>query len=249
MTSRAVLVTLLFALLSGCVTTSTGPVPASTKERVQTRLDLARGYMENGEFERARPALDRALKLDPKSVEANVLMGLLNESQYDFGLAEKHYRIALASEPRNPQALNNYASFLFSQKRYEESVQFLRLLVQDTEYRARSQAYESLGLAELKVGEVEQAEEAFNHALRLNYAQTRSSLELADLAFTQGEYAAATEFYDAFRTQARQTPRSLCLGMKLAHATGNSDQVASYALALNNLFPDAPETKSCKVAN
>ena len=247
MRSGPVIVVLLSLLSVGCVTTTTGPEPASTQERVQTRLDLARGYMENGEFERARPALERALKLDPRSPEANVLMGLLNESQSDFELAEEHYKIALASDSKNPQALNNYASFLFGQERYSEAVNMLRQLVDISGYRARSQAYENLGLAELKVGEVTEAEAAFRHALRLNSAQSRSSLELADLAYAQGNYAAAISYYDDFRTQARQSARSLCLGLKLAQINGDYDQVASYAMALNNLFPNAPETANCTV--
>jgi len=235
--------------LAGCVTTTTGPEPASNDQRVNARLDLARGYMENGEIDRARPALLRALELNPRSPEANVLMGLLNESQNDYVLAERHYQLALEVEPDNSQALNNYGSFLFARGRYEEAVKVLRRLVEDTDYRARSQAYENLGLAELKIGEVDRAEEALKRAVRLNFAQTRSSLELAELSYSQGKFEAAQEFYDGFRTQARQSPRSLCLGMKLAAKAGNSDQVASYALALNNLFPDSPETANCQVSN
>jgi len=242
---------LLLALLglTGCVTTTTGPEPASNDQRVTARLDLARGYMENGEFDRARPALIRALELNPRSPEANVLMGLLNESQNDYVLAERHYQLALEVEPDNSQALNNYGSFLFARGRYEEAVKVLRRLVKDTDYRARSQAYENLGLAELQIGEVERAEEALKRAIRLNFAQSRSSLELAELAYTQGRYQAAQEYYDGFRTQARQSPRSLCLGMKLAAKSGNTDQMSSYALALNNLFPDSPETANCQVSN
>jgi type IV pilus assembly protein PilF len=243
------LVPVVLVALGGCVTTTTGPEPASTDERVTARLDLARGYMENGEFDRARPALTRALELNPRSPEANTLMGLLNESQNDFVLAERHYRAALDADPDNSQALNNYGSFLFARDRYEESVAVLRRLVGNTEYRARSQAYENLGLAELKIGEVDRAEEAFKRALRLNFAQTRSSLELAELAYGAGDYSMAQEYYDGFRNQARQSPRSLCLGMKLAAKSGNNDQVASYALALNNLFPDAEETSNCQVSN
>jgi type IV pilus assembly protein PilF len=235
--------------LAGCVTTTTGPEPASTEARVTARLDLARGYMENGEFDRARPALIRALELNPRSPEANVLMGLLNESQNDYVLAERHYRLALEVESDNAQALNNYGSFLFGRERYEEAVKVLRKLVENTDYRARSQAYENLGLAELKIGEVSRAEDALKRAIRLNFAQTRSSLELAVLAYEQGNYEAAQGYYDGFRTQARQSPRSLCLGMKLAAKAGNSDQVSSYALALHNLFPDSPETANCQVSN
>lgn len=249
MTRLKLLLLALLLTLSGCVTTTTGPEPATTDERVTARLDLARGYMENGEFDRARPALSRALELNPRSPEANVLMGLLNESQNDFVLAERHYRVALDSDPSNSQALNNYGSFLFARERYEESVQVLRRLVENTDYRARSQAYENLGLAELKIGEVDRAEDAFKRAVRLNFAQTRSSLELAELSYGAGDYLASQDYYDGFRNQARQSPRSLCLGMKLAAKSGNTDQVASYALALNNLFPDADETSNCQVSN
>lgn len=238
---------LLSAVLGGCVTTTTGPTPASDQQRVQARLDLARGYMEAGEFERARPALNRAIAIDPHSVEAHVLLGVVNESESEKALAEKHYRIALDIDPRDPQALNNYGSFLFAEGRYEEAVEKLRLVVEDPNYRARSQAYENLGLAELKIGEVERAKDAFKRALRLNFAQSRSSLEMADLAYVEGDYVTAQEYYDGFRTQARQTPRSLCLGMKLAAKRGDSDRMASYALALNNLYPDSPEAFNCVV--
>jgi Tfp pilus assembly protein PilF len=35
--------------------------------------------------------------------------------------------------------------------------------------------------------------------------------------------------------------------MKLAAKQGDSDRMASYALALNNLFPDSPEAFNCVV--
>ena len=49
----------LTVLLTGCVTESTGglPKPASASDRVQAQLDLARGYLEKGNTERARTSL------------------------------------------------------------------------------------------------------------------------------------------------------------------------------------------------
>jgi type IV pilus assembly protein PilF len=223
------------------------PDPKPAAERAQARIDLARGYLEEGEFDRARPALNTALEIYPRSVEAHVLLALLNESEGENALARQQYRQALKIEPRNSQALNNYGSFLYSRGDYEEAVKVLRLLVKDENYRARSQAYENLGLAELKIGEVERAREAFARALRLNFTQPRASLELADLAYAEGDYRIAQEYYDGFRTQARQTPRTLCLGMKLAGVSGDADRQASYALALSNLFPKSSEAADCPV--
>ena len=183
-------------VLAGCVTSSTGglPDPKSAAERVQARIDLARGYLEEGEFDRARPALNTALEIDPRSVEAHVLLALLNESEGENALARQQYKRALEIEPRNSQALNNYGSFLYSRGNYEEAVKMLRVLVKDENYRARSQAYENLGLAELKIAEVERAREAFARALRLNFSQARASLELADLAHAEGDYLIAQEY-------------------------------------------------------
>tara|TARA_Y100001934_G_scaffold144136_2_gene173109 strand:+ start:3752 stop:4510 length:759 start_codon:yes stop_codon:yes gene_type:complete len=233
----------------GCVTESTGglPEPAENAQRVQAHLDLARGYLENRDLLRARPPLNRALEIDPRSVEAHVLMAVLNQAEDDSELAEEHFASALRIEPSNAQALNNYGTFLYSQGRFEEAVDQLRQLVRDTDYRARSQAYENLGLAELRVGNQAAAKQAFGRSLLLNSRQYRSSLELADLAYAERAFEVAQEHYDNFRTGARPTPRSLCLGMKLAQIASDPDRLASHALALQNLFPDSREAKQCRV--
>jgi type IV pilus assembly protein PilF len=240
----AVLITLV-----GCVTESTGglPDPAPPASRVNAQLDLARGYLEQGNMERARSSLNKALEIDDRSVEAHVLLAVLNAAESEWGIAERHFKTALSIDPNDAMALNNYGSFLFSRGRYEESVRYLSLLVQNTDYRARSQAYENLGLAQLKVDEKEAARDSFNRALQLNFSQPQSSLELAQLAYDDGDIERAGGHFDAFRALAQQNARSLCLGMKIAQAQRDSDRMASYALALHNLFPDSPEASECVV--
>ncbi len=245
-----VLAVTVIAVLSGCVTESTGglPKPASASDRVQAQLDLARGYLEQGSTDRARTSLNKALEIDPRSAEAYTLLGVLNAAEKNDGLAEKNFRTAIGIDPGNAMALNNYASFLYSRKRYDEAVRYLQTLVQDPDYRARSQAYENLGLAELKVNDMQAAKESFNRALQLSFAQPVSNLELAQIAYDEGDIRAAATHYDAFRAQAQQSARSLCLGMKIASRQGNTDKVASYAMAMNNLYPNAKETKECVVS-
>jgi type IV pilus assembly protein PilF len=236
-------------LLSGCVTETTGglPEPADATERVQAQLDLARGYLGNRDYTRARGPLNRALEIDPRSVEAHVLMAVLYQGEDERELAEQHYKLALRYEPNNSQALNNYASFLYREQRYDEALGLLRVLVNDTEYPARSQAYENLGLAELIAGDREAARKAFARALNLNFAQPRSSLELAEMSYSDGAFELAHEYYEAFRVRARQSPRSLCLGMKISEALGDGDQRASYGLALQNLYPESAEAGECEI--
>ena len=87
---------------------------------------------------------------------------------------------------------------------------------------------------------------AFERALSLNPMLAVSTLELSDIAYEDGRLEDAIGYFDDYRQIARQSPRSLCLGMKLGAAVGNADQVASYALALKNLFPDSLEARSCQ---
>lgn len=237
----------IWLVLGGCVTESTGglPDPAPKSERVQAHLDLARGYLAQGDTDRARTPLENALEIDPNSADALVLMGVLYQRDGDTALAEESYKQALRHHPSHPQALNNYGTLLYSEGRYREAVKPLRRLVQNPDYPARAQAYENLGLTELKLNDREQAREAFERSLSLSTVQPRSSLELAYMAFKDGELAAAQGYFDAFRVQARQTPRSLCLGIELARAEGDGNQAASYAMALKNLYPNSLEAQSC----
>jgi type IV pilus assembly protein PilF len=227
-------------LLGGCVTETSGglPAPASADSRVRAQLDLARGYLEQRDLARARLALEKALEIEPREVEAHVLSAVLFHAENEYELAEKHYKTALRLDPDNSQALNNYGTFLYSRGRYEDAIVPLTALVQDTGYRARSQAFESLGFAQLQAGYKEEAEASFTRALELNFRQPGSSLELAQMAYERGEYAKAARRLEEYKVLARQNAQSLCLGLKVATAQGDANQVASYGLALKNLFPE-----------
>lgn len=233
-------------LLSGCVTTTTGGTrPAPKQVQLEAQLDLARGYLEERSWSRARDPLERALAIDARSGEAYALMGVMYQGQNEPELAEEAYRRALRYDPDHPMALNNYGSFLYGRGRYEDALAPLRKLVRDPDYRDRPRAYQSLGLTELKVGNVERAREAFRRALSFDVVLPRSSLELARLAYERGDYSTAGQYYDMFRTRARQTPESLCLGLRLARRGGDQDQVSSLRIALRNLYPDSSEASRC----
>jgi type IV pilus assembly protein PilF len=233
-------------LLAGCVTESTtSRAPASKEVQLQAHLDLARGYLEQGDAVRARDPLERALQIDPRSAEAQTLMGIFYQGQNEPALAERHFKRALQINANHAQTLNNYGTFLYGQGRYQEALVPLRRLTRDPEYRGRAQAFENLGLAELVVGNTREAKDAFERALTFNGQLPRSNLELAQLSFDLGDYEAANRFYDAFRSRARQTPSSLCLGIRIAHQAGDEDRRASYEIALRNLHPDSGEATRC----
>ena len=57
----------------------------------------------------------------------------------------------------------------------------------------------------------------------------------------KGEFADAKRFLDVYSRNARQSARSLWLGIRIERIFGNKDKEASYALALKNLHPYSRE--------
>lgn len=238
---------LVWLAVNACTTTvvgNTGPQKGTRAQRVEAHLALARGYLENGDLERARGPLESALKIDPESSEVHVLLAVLYQAQGEKkDLVEREYRLALQYAPDNAQALNNYGIFLYEGGRYEEARKQFQRAVGNVDYPARAQAYENLGLCLLRLGDVEGAEQAFQRSLRLNATGARANLELSDIYFQAGDYPTAARYYSAFARAAPQGPRSLWLGIQLARALDNQDMAASYALALRNLYPGSDEYK------
>ena len=84
-----------------------------TQQKLQAFLELARGYLEKRDYVNAKRPLEQALKVDPTSAEAHVLMASVYIADGDTQLAEREYKDALRNEPRNAMAQNNYGTFLF----------------------------------------------------------------------------------------------------------------------------------------
>jgi type IV pilus assembly protein PilF len=227
-------------LLGGCMTTDSHS-KGTTPQRLQAYLDLARGYLEQRDYVHARPPLEQALKVDPTSAEAHVLMATVNLAEGDKHLAEREYKEALRYEPRNAMVQNNYGSFLFAEGKYKEAAEHLKVAAEDPKYARRAQAYENLGLTQLKLAKPTDAEQSFLHALMLNAMQPRSAFELAEIYFANGDFVKSKQYFESYNSMARPTSRSLWLGIRLSRVVGDQDQLASLALALKNLFPDSPE--------
>lgn len=73
----------------------------------------------------AQSAAEKALAMDPTLREAHSVLGLLaGTAQYDWELAERHFKAAMAADPVPPLVRVRYALyFLTPQRRFEEAVE------------------------------------------------------------------------------------------------------------------------------
>jgi type IV pilus assembly protein PilF len=119
-------------------------------------------------------------------------------------------------------------------------------VVRDTTYPARPQAFENLGLAALRIREVDAAEAAFQRAVQLNSNQVRSILELSGVSLLKQDIRQAATYYRNYLTilqfyNQAQNARSLWIGIQLALAEGNDTERLLYGAQLETAHRASPE--------
>ncbi|MFK3798688.1 MULTISPECIES: type IV pilus biogenesis/stability protein PilW [unclassified Pseudomonas] len=244
MSLRAALLLCFATLLVGCV--STGNVnPLSTgkgrEEARQAYVQLGLGYLQQGQTERAKAPLKKALELDSSDADANAALALVFQAEAEPKLSDEYYRKALSSRPKDARILNNYGSFLYEQKRYKEAYERFEQAADDNLYAERARVFENLGMTSLMLGNRDVAREHFDKALRLDRQQPRALLEMAELSYEDRHYVPARDYYDRFSQLSEQNARSLLLGTRLAKIYDDRNKAASYGLQLKRLYPGTPE--------
>ncbi len=244
MTLRPALLLLAASLLAGCVTTGNVDPMKTGKGREEARdayVQLGIGYLQQGETERAKVPLKKALELDSSNADAHAALALVFQIEMEPKLADEHFRKAISQRRDDARLLNNYGSFLFEQKRYQEAMERYTQAAQDNLYPERSRVFENLGLTALQLQQREQAKAYFERSLRLNSRQPRALMEMALLSFEDKQFVPARSYYESYLTLAPHDARSLLLGVRLAKVFEERDNAASLGLQLKRLYPGTPE--------
>ncbi len=242
-----VTVCILGVVLQACQTSHSGTVSKKDPEKsVKVRTQLAAEYIRTGDFDAAKRALDQALAVDSRDSTANMLMGVLLQhegSRLNLEKAETYFKRAIAVDSKNAQARNNYGTYLYELKRYNDAIEQFDIAGATLGYDQRFRAYENLGRVYLKLNDTANAEKSFKQALQVNRDSIVSMLELADIYYLQNKTATATSLYEQYVRavgQQNQSARVLWLGIRLARANG--DQMGMQAL-VNQLRAVSPESQ------
>lgn len=244
-------------LLTGCTTTSssfTTPYSTASQDSVsqeynrdkaaETRLSLGLRYLGNGDYEKAKLNLDKALEHQPDSEDVLRGMAWYYEQVNENKLAEEYYQKALKINNKNPSLLNQYGVFLCRNGKLEQSLELFMASAKILTNRDISGTYENAATCNLMAGNQEQAEQYFRRALNHNPEQKDSLLGMAEIEFGKGRFERTRSYLRRFEAVAKHTPRSLWLAVRNAHKMVDLDSLASYGLKLEQLFPDSQETEN-----
>lgn len=234
---------MLVLLMAGCI--SEAPVSNEAQvvpeELLQRQIDLGVGYLRQGDYQRAKEKLNRALEIAPKDPTVHATFGVIFQLEGEPELAERYFKAAIRHDPQSAQSRNSYGAFLFSQKRYQEAVVQLEKASENRFYPNRPTVFENLGVSYNRLGDIEKAEYAFSRAIQLNPEQPRAVLELAAIRFDQQKYVESRELFSRHTRIAPSSAKRLWLCVRLARVFKNNNEEASCGEALEGIFPASPE--------
>jgi type IV pilus assembly protein PilF len=219
---------------------------ANQSKASAVNLQLAVGYLQQGDIDRAKQKLLLAQKQAPNSPDVFDTFGYFYATTGDKDKAMSYYQKALSLSPRNGKILNNYGVYLCKQRQYQKAIDYFSQAVKDPDYLTTGEAYENAGLCALEIPNNALAHDFFTKALENDPNLATSNLELAKMAFTQKNMASAMFYLKRYKVNAQPSSESLWLEIQLANQSGDQDLVASDALLLKEKFPLSSEYQQFK---
>jgi type IV pilus assembly protein PilF len=243
MSLHKLLLTAAIALALGGCGASSAPrtkstQPTARQDAAEVQVKLGRGYMEQGKFETAHEKLERALELDPTSVDGNTLMAVLYERIDRPALAEKHYRRAAELDAEDGSTNNNLGAYLCRLSRFDEADAYFRKALDDPFYATPQAALSNAGVCAVRAGAGDKAEAYFRRSLEINPRDPASLYELALLNFKKGEFMRARAFVERFESGGKPDASMLELAAKIEEQLGDAKAAAKYRDRLKTEFPN-----------
>jgi Flp pilus assembly protein TadD len=184
-------------------------------------VNIGRAALQEGDVDRARTVLERALALSPDLARAHFFYAKVLRAAGNYEGTEQHLRKVIAQYPRDRVALNDLGRTLFLERKYAEAVKVLEgVLAVDPE---DLEAHYNLMLCYKGLGDEKMATEHQARYLRFKADEASQTLT--------GKYR---QFHpeDNNERQAIHEHESVALGTKAVRAiTHHSPAIATAAQA------------------
>lgn len=239
---------LLVAALAGCATQPDGySSEPATREQASAKAhtELAGQYFERNQLGVALEEVGRALQSDSNYAPAYNVRGLVNMALHEDQQAEEDFQHSLRLDGNNSQTQNNYGWFLCQRGHERESVKHFMAALKNPLYATPEKAYLNAGVCSNKAGDSRSAEEFLQKALVLRSDMPEALLGLANLDFSNGDYAGAKSYFMRYvqGSESLLSAENLWLGLRIERKLGDQDAAESYGLQLRKRFPDSRETQ------
>jgi len=240
---KTIKLVLISMLLTACAIGASDPNEISKTEKAKKFTEVGVEYFKSGDNVSALSWLQKAIAYDSNYGHAYSVLGTVFQTDKENVLAEEYYKKSVQIDPDSAMFHNNYGAFLFQQKRYQEACRELEKATKDPFYNLRADALNNLGRCYEALNEEGKAGDAFQKSVNLGSRSPAALLNLTKSMMAKGDVFQANKIYSEFldlvaanRTQ--HSAKSLIVGVDLARTSGNSADVVTYLLLLENMFPD-----------
>ncbi|MGN2392427.1 type IV pilus biogenesis/stability protein PilW [Pelomicrobium sp. G1] len=222
------------------------PEQAQTQSRYRAEIhtQLGAGYYSRGQLGVALEELNAAFAADPNYGPAYNVLGLVYAALGEPKLAEQNFLRALALNPNDSEARNNYGLFLCQRNRGEEGIGHLLQALRNPLYRTPELAYVNAGDCAQRMGDRKRAQEFFEKALQVQPSQPQALRAMAEIAYGNGRFDDAHAYLTRYLQIAQPDAESLALGVRIERRRGDRQAEASYAAQLRNRFPQSKEARA-----
>ena len=244
------LVIMLAAVISACATLGQNNSgnnsdiynETAVTARARAHTDLGAAYLQQGKYEIALSEFAEATQIDPNYALAYNGVGLVYAALSEDTKADTNFKKSVELQPNSSESHNNYGSFLCSRKRYDESIGHFLAAVKNPLYGTPNLAYANAGICSARKNDLKNAEVYLNKALQIEPLTHSAATQLAEIQFNRGDASSAQKTLQNALI-ANPNPETLWLGIKIARALGDKDNVSSYALQLRQQYPNSEQTR------
>jgi type IV pilus assembly protein PilF len=215
----------------------------------ELNVKLASGYIQRGQLEVAKEKLEKAIELDDEYVPAYTTMAVLMDKIGNSDEAENYYLEALDIQPKNPQLLNNYGTFLCKMDdigKLEDAVEQFKKALKNQFYETPQTAHANLGYCLMKHKKYHNYEDSEMHlrkALKINQNMKIALITMGELGIKTKRFLMARAYMQRYHSLATATAESLWFQIQAEKALGDQQFFIKLSRQLLNKFPDAPEAK------
>ena len=171
-------------------------------------------------------------------------MGLVYMELRDDNAAEASFQRALRVSPLDSDTNNNYGWFLCQRKREQESVKYFLAALRNPLYTTPDKSWVNAGICARQAGDLANAEDYFQKALKVRPAQPQALFQMADLAYQRKNYPEAKTYLMRLQRDDTLTAEMLWLALRVERGLGNRDAEASLGFQLRRDFPDSREARA-----
>lgn len=154
-----ILLSSLFTLFACSHSVNNKPLSANAAA-AKTRVELGLAYLSQGNPALAKANLDKALQHTPNDYLPYLGLAYFYQHTQQLKLAGEYYQKALSLSPENGDVLNNYATYLCSQRQFDTAFNFFEQALNSKAYYHFADTYENIAICAVLAGDQNKTEQA-----------------------------------------------------------------------------------------